>query len=191
MAEVNDAATVAKDQLSEVVNNLRPQEDVNVVVLTDSEGYEYTYTQRKLTFFTKLAFFSILGNAIDKATSENNGLSIQNVTQSSNAELLGLLTKVVQYVPSLIKDIFCLSMGVSDEEKPVVKALLDTIDDDEGFKMLEVFVAQNAEEIKAFFTERLQPIVKQIGGVLKEASVTEGKASSKPSKPTRRATPKK
>ena len=42
MAEVNDAATVAKDQLSEVVNNLRPQEDVNVVVLTDSEGYEYT-----------------------------------------------------------------------------------------------------------------------------------------------------
>jgi len=192
MAEVNDAATIAKDQLSEVVNKLEPQEAVNVVLI-DEDGIEYTYTQKKLTFINKLVFFSILGNAIDKATSENNGMSIQTITQGSEG-LLSLITKVLRYIPSLIEDIFCLSLSVTPEEKPFVVSLLKTINDEEGTKMLSVFIDQNAEDIKDFFTKRLQPIVRQLGttfGSLKETVEAGDKASSKPSRPTRRATQKK
>lgn len=205
MAEVNDTATQenveestkADDTLDKIVPQAQPKK------ITFSDGVnEVTYIQKPLGFFQKLELFSYLGDAVDQATSGEDGLSISSVLgggpigQSANEfdadTFIQGIAKVAKYVPDVLQQSFCILLDVPKVDRKTIIDLMSRpsgeggLSDDQALEIIETFFDQNAEEVKSFFTDKLQRLSKR----WRETFSQESKASSKRSKTTRRTTRK-
>jgi len=189
--------------MSTVIDELDPivAEPVTVTFTLEPDDKEVSYTQQPLSFFGKMELFSVLGGAVEKALSDEGGLSLSELMDVPQREeglplsandfldadtFIVAIAKLAQFAPDLLKDLFCISLRVSRQERPYVKDLMEEqITDEEGVDLLEGFIDQNLEVMKSFFAERILPLVEKI------SKTVQGSAPQKPSKPTRTRTPKK
>jgi len=189
--------------MSTVIEELDPivEEPVTVTFKLEPDDREISYTQEPLSFFGKMELFSVLGGAVEKALSEEGGISLSEIMEVPQREdglplstndfldadtFIKSIAKLVQFAPDLIKDLFCISLRVPRGERPYVKELMEEqITDDEGFELIEKFIDQNLEVMKSFFSERILPLVDKI------SQTVQGSAPQKPSKRTQARTPKK
>lgn len=140
-------------------------------------GFDKTYVQKPLSFFGKTEFVRIVGKAIDAALSGEDGTSVTqligvgSLNDLSQADVfIKALARLAEYAPDLLKSAYMISLGVPRHERDVVSAILDMpqddeagggLSDDDGFAIMETFVAQNAKALSDFFTVRLRKIVEE------------------------------
>jgi hypothetical protein len=168
--------------------------------------YEVEFVQKPLSFFGKLEVFSVLGGALDKALSGPDGIVLsdlfegpakvgENLTNQNFRDadtFVRGIAKLVQFAPSLFSDLYVIFLGVPRGEREVVKDMMERpegdggLSDEDGIGILETFIDQNWDVMVDFFDSKIMPLVKKIGTKVQKT----GSQPSKPSKSTRRTTPK-
>lgn len=168
------------DDLIETVAPSAAVREQRIFVLDDTSpynGFDRTYTQKPLSFFGKTEFVRLIGRAIDNALSGDDGVSITQLVGVGNLNdltttdvFIKALARLAEYAPDLLKQSYMISLGVPRHERDVVSNILDMsndpesgggLSDDDGFAIMETFVAQNAKTLADFFTVRLRKIVEQ------------------------------
>jgi hypothetical protein len=182
---------------------LVPSAEVRTIVL-GKDSYEVSFLQKPLSFFGKLEVFSVLGAALDKAMSGPDGLTLGELFDgpaSMGKELnkqnfrdadtfVKGVAKLVQYAPDLLADLYLIFLSVPRGERGIVKEMMERpadeggLSDEDGLGILETFVDQNWDVMLDFFTSKILPLVNKINTKVQESQ------PSKPSKTTRRTTPK-
>lgn len=139
--------------------------------------FERTYVQKPLSFISMMQFTGMIGEKIQQVMSGPDGLTIDRVV-SENADLMSLsgfsrddfssvdafvkgLARLAVYVPEIIGEAQCIWLQIPLRDRPMVQQIWARSPEDggltasEGQEMLELFLAQNYEEVEAFFVERL------------------------------------
>lgn len=144
------------------------------------ESFKRTYVQKPLSFTRMLQFTGLIGEKISEAMSGPEGVTLDGILAESDGlvsagralltsgDFAGVdafvkgLAKLATYAPSVIEDCQCIWLGVPFAERPIVKEIWSRSPVDggltfaEGQEMLELFLAQNYEEVEDFFGERLR-----------------------------------
>lgn len=175
-----------------VVEVLEPSSPDYEVVVGDN-----VYVQKPLSFFGKIELFSVLAETIEKALSEGITISelldeipedTQNIKANQITEtdiLVKGLAKIVKYSPDILKDIFCISLGIKKNQREWFKEELETLDDDDAAKIANQFIDQNWDAIWDFFSKQVSPLIQNVSDKMQSRST-----SSKPSKGSRQRTQK-
>ena len=152
------------------VDSLESSVTEKTILLGEGKN-QLTLVQKPLTFFGKIEFFSVLGKAVEKVI--NDGGSIVDLIGSENplasdeqdAEVfIKAVARVVQYVPEMLGDLYCIVLNVPRGQREDIKVRLENeLDDDQGFGILETFVDQNWEVMANFFKERILPLAQKVG----------------------------
>ncbi len=192
------------EKIDAVLDRLDPKYQSRTWKVTDnsdpSDVFEREYTQKPLGFKGKLDFFALLGGTLERAAREDSvsvGSIIQSASQVKNIQAAGdavnaedwiqLLGRLSTYAPDFIFDTYCLSLRVPYGERVWVKGVWENeLSDDDGMEMLNIFIDQNVEALRDFFVVKLAGLIKTTQAKFGGAAP----ASSKPSKVTRRSTPK-
>lgn len=163
-----------------------------------------TFTQRPLSYFGKLEFISKLAQALDLAMREISlddifaGTSIRtpdgriNMQATSEAtQFLKVIAKVMTYAPDLLKDMYCIWLAIPRTDREWAKFCMEQpkdlggFDDEDGFKIIDVFIDQNGEVLAGFFEDRIKPLAS------KARASYEASQSSRHSKDTQQNTRKR
>lgn len=202
---VEEHETSVQDMLDEIA----PTGAIREWIVRDlSEGapmYERMYVQRPLSYFGKIEVFGLLGETIDKAMKD--GMSVDSVLQvgdvfmgggGSADGLIGGIARLAMYAPDLLMELYCISLAVPRGERDWVKSVWERseaeggLNDDDGLEILAVFVAQNGEALRDFFTQKMpgvaESLVTLFTGTENKPAPAAASRSSKRSKPTQRRT---
>ena len=177
---------------------IEPQVEALVIRLSEGTENELVLVQRPLTFFGKLEFFSVVGKAIESALGD--GVSIAELLEVPDRQAGAPLSaetfkeadtfakavaNLIQYVPEILLDLYCVVFAVPRHEREYVKMRMEhELTDEQGFQVLDRFLDQNWDVLTSFFTDRILPLVSKVSGKVRNS------ASSKPSKATRQTTRK-
>lgn len=167
------------------------------------ETWRRVYVQKPLSFAGMLQFTGLIGDRISQAMSGPDGLSLDGIINAdeapSMAAILGRddfagvdafvkgIAKLAMYVPDVIEDCQCIWLRVPFHERPIVKEIWSRSPEDGGLtfengeEMLEIFLAQNYQEVEAFFGVRLPRLLKKVQKLRERAA-----DRSQPSKPSKR-----
>ncbi len=183
------------EEVETLVDLVKPKTDPQKVTLwLDDEEKEYT--QKPLSYFGKLEFFSTLAEAVDVAL--QTGLSVNSIVDiapsglgqgdfaDADSFMMGV-AKLAKYAPSILKDCYCIWLGVPFDERAWAKDAMENLTDEEGVAIVETFIDQNYEAIESFFRKKLGGLWKKIQEAQKDISPQ----SSNKSKTTQRRTRKK
>lgn len=159
----------------ELVEVLEPEVTEKQIVLGTGEN-TLILTQKPLTFFGKIEFFSVAGKAVEKILSEGN--TVSDLLDSGVGELgemplnegaegvdsfVKAIASIVKYVPEVLGDLYCVILNIPRAQREEIKARLETeLDDEQGFEILETFVDQNWEVLTNFFKEGILPLYQKI-----------------------------
>lgn len=168
-------------------------------------GFTKTYTQQKLSFFGKLEFLRLASTALNKAMGSENGdtLDLAALTAGMNggatqAEMfIRAISRLAEFAPGIVKDIYLISLNVpKGSERDVVEAIFDEpydeetntggLSDEDGFAILNTFVAQNGRVMRDFYLDEMPKVGKALQEAMSDPTSTS--AASKPSKPSARST---
>lgn len=166
------------------------------------DEHAQTYAQKPLSFFGKMELFSLLGGAVNKALKDGD-LSIAEIfdagdrgsitvesVREADTFIIGI-TKIVEFVPDFLKDLYCIALNVPKGEREYTKMRMEATEDDGGLSdddaiaILDTFVEQNWEAMQDFFVKKIMPLAQKV------SSKAQNTASSKPLKATRQRTPKR
>jgi hypothetical protein len=137
----------------------------------EEQVIENTYTQRPLLYFPKMEFFGLVGEAIEKAMAANEGTSINSLLSGPNLrdpsaltlsdfsdaeQFLAVVGKLLNYMPDFLAKSYCIWLDVPDNQRVwAMEALKQTLTDDEGIEIIEIFIDQNWDAIEDFFRVKI------------------------------------
>lgn len=139
--------------VKEELDILDPKAPTKDWTFTDGDT-TMTYTQKPLTFFGKIEFFSLVGDTVDKLNTEENPLNITELfgATASFDSLVAVLARVAGQAPEALQEAYCIFLAVPGGERLWVKNRLENdLSDEDGMGILELFIDQNADELKSFF----------------------------------------
>lgn len=143
-----------------------------------------TYIQKPLSFFGKIEFFSLIGDAVDNMNSEEKPLNLLELFggDASADSFVAVISRVAGQAPEVLQEAYCIWLNVPRGERDWTKWVMEqNLTDEEGMQIIELFVDQNAEALQSFFGERGQSLVKKVTSKFKAKGPV---ASSKRSKRT-------
>ena len=172
LADAEAAKPEAADDAKDVIDAIVPRVDPVARTLGDGK-IERTYHQKPLTYFGKMEFFAEIGDAIDMAMSSENALTVNAMMNTVNASgiaggqtdldsFVAGITKLLRYAPNLLLNSYCIWLGIPHEDRPWARAAMVNSEhglrDEEGLDILEVFLDQNMDDVRAFFVVRLRAL---------------------------------
>lgn len=185
LKEAEELARKIEDSEKELDDQLAVFEPIGRVVertIKHPNGTEKTFIQKEFSFMTKIRFLRLMSGTI-RLAAEAGGTSISGIIQDtfgdiqqisnsgfgSNSEdilanqFISTVINLVELAPDFLEELFLIALEVPRKEADITWALeaFETIDDDEGFAILDTVVAQNSKAIKDFFTERLVQTAKR------------------------------
>jgi hypothetical protein len=169
-----------KEDIGDVVDIIQPKiEPVQRTVKDDVETRKYT--QRPLSFFGKLEFFSLIGDTVDvalqtgltvntmlEAMPASTGLSARDFSDVDSFVLA--ISKLMKYAPDLLRDCYCVWLNVPIEERAWAKQCFEKMSDEEGIDIIETFIDQNAEAIENFFRKEVTKLWSRVQRQREESS---------------------
>lgn len=207
MAELTEAQKV--DELIESAAPIMKRREQRIAAGPDSPwpDFDKTYTQQKLSFFGKLEFVRLISKAVDAAISNHDGstgiriadlIGVNSFEDIQRADVfIQAIVRLTAHAPDLIKDIYLISLNVPGHERPIVASIFDEahdeetgqggLSDDDGFAIMETFIAQNARVMRDFYQEKVMAIVTMVQEAL-APPLDPTPVRSKRSKPSARAT---
>jgi hypothetical protein len=164
-----DTGTDNKKEAENVLEVLESKTEP-VDVTLEYNGATATYTQKPLTYFRKMEFFSLVGETLDEAMEGENGLTVNSLlggdigaTDFSDLDsFMALVAKIAHYVPNFLKDAYIVILNIPKAERKWAREALDNLNDEEGLDIAERFVDQNWESINSFFRERLPALIQKV-----------------------------
>jgi hypothetical protein len=205
--ENEDTEEVVEDTASveDFLDEITPKGAIREWIVRDiSEGaplYERMYVQRPLSYFGKIEVFGLLGATVDKAMKD--GMSIDSVMQVGDVfagqannmdSFIGGIARLAMYAPELLMELYCIGLGVPRGEREWVKSVWERpaaeggLNDEDGLEILALFVEQNGEALRDFFTQKMPDVAKDLMTMFTDQAPAVASPSSKRSKPTRRNT---
>lgn len=176
-------ATVA-DEVKEELNVLEPKIETKYWPFNDG-NIERTYEQKPLSFFGKIEFFSLIGDAVDNLSSEDRPLNLNELFggEATTDSFVAVISRVAGQAPETLQEAYCIFLHVPRGEREWAKFVMsESLTDEEGMDIMERFVDQNAEALQSFFGEKGQSLIKKIQTKFKISAAPA--PSSKPSKRT-------
>jgi hypothetical protein len=141
---------------------------VDRVLVHPDTGEEKTFVQHELGFLAKLKFFRLLSATLRLASQNDQAgvagflqEAIDSITTSENIgneQFLDVLMKLVELVPDFIDEAYLLALNVRPNDQEWVVQAFETLDDETGIDIINVFVAQNGKAIQDFFGKHLQKV---------------------------------
>lgn len=181
-----------RELAEEELEALEPKSAHKKWIFKDEEGNEFNYTQKPLSYFGKMEFFSVLGNAVDLALA-NEGMNMASLFGQRGFDAASLMdaesfvrtvSRLVVFAPDLLQDSFSIWLNVPRGERAAIKSLMrETLDDDAAQEIIEVFIDQNMEAMSRFFLERIPQLSKRAKRRM-PAGVSRQLKPSKPSQPS-------
>lgn len=156
---------------------------------TDGES-TITYTQKPMSFFRKIEFVSLLGDAVDKLSTNENPINLAVVFsgEATIDNFVAVIAKVAAEVPETLQEAYCIFLDVPKGERAWAKDRMENqLTDVDGFAIMDLFVEQNAEGLMDFFGTKGQGLIKR---TMKKFGLSAQVPSSKPAKRTAPNTPK-
>lgn len=180
-------ATTVKEELDRELEVLEPSAQNKDWTFTDGE-ITRVYTQKPISFFRKIEFLSLIGNAVDSLSDSGKPLNLAEMFsgEATVDSFVAIISRVAAEIPETLQDAYCIFLDVPKNEREWFKWVSDRdLSDNDGFDILERFVEQNAEDMQDFFANKGQKLVNKI---TKKFGVSGPVPSSKASKPTARNT---
>jgi hypothetical protein len=152
--------------------------------------FEMKFTQKPLSYFGKMEFFSLLGESIDKMMAGDEGLTVTGMLsqfgQRGGTLSMGdlrdadvfvkAIAKLMVYAPDLLEESYCIWLNVARGDRTFVKSVMRQpeeeggLSDDDGLMVIQTFIDQNLDAMESFFTERVPKLVKRIQSLSKTMS---------------------
>lgn len=153
------------------------------------------FVQHEMSYMTKLKFFRLLSSTI-RIASESQGGTIADFLQEtigggqmsllvsqgyskeqaeaiSSNQFMSTILRLIELVPDFAEETYVLALGARPNDHQWVREALESLDDDEGVDILEVFIAQNAKAIRRFFDRHLRRLAQRFNAeVLNQESET-------------------
>lgn len=173
-------ATTVKEEM----DILEPMVENKPWTFTDENNESRVYVQKPLSFFGKIEFFSLIGDAVDRLNTEDRPLNLTEMFggQATADTFVALLSRIAGQAPETLQEAYCIFLHVPRGERDWAKWVMESqLTDDEGMDIIERFVDQNAESIQDFFGSKGQSLMKKITSRFGLAAPAQ---SSKPSKRT-------
>lgn len=179
-------ATV-QDAVKEELDILEPKSENKPWNFNDG-SIERTYVQKPLTWFGKIEFFSLIGDAVDNLSTEEKPLNLIELFSGTATvdSFVAVIARIAGQAPETLQEAYCIFLHVPRGEREWAKYVMEEqLSDDDGMDIMERFVDQNAEALQSFFGEKGQTLLKKITG---KFGLNAPAVSSKASKPTQRGT---
>lgn len=169
-----EAAEEAIKELEEQIEVFEPRTSpVKRVLVHPETGDKKEFIQQELGYMAKLRFFRLVsgtlriaaerdGNSVSDTVSgviEGNELSVDSFGGSGFLETILYL---VELSPDFMENLYVLSLNVKPKDDKWVREAFETLNEDEGLDILELFVEQNGKSIKNFFVKRLRGVGQKI-----------------------------
>lgn len=170
------AETVAEESQTEadVLDTIVPLKEPRVWVI-GPEDMQRTYVQKELSFLGKMQWFSLVGEALDKALSGPSGMSLNSlfsapgmatgnfrVENFRDADMfVQAISKLLSAMPDFLLRSYLIWLNVPDYDREIAENLMKLppdeggLSDDQGMEMIGTFLDQNYDALASFFTERL------------------------------------
>lgn len=177
-------ATTMKEDVKEELEILESSVTPKAWTLNDGVNEPKTYVQKPLSFFGKIEFFSLIGDAVDQMSTEERPLNLQELFggDATTDSFVAVISRLASQAPETLQEAYCIWLSVPRGERDWAKWVMnDQLTDDEGFQIIDLFVEQNAEELQNFFAVKGQSLVKKIS---RKFGLNAPAPSSKQSKPT-------
>jgi len=167
------AAKAATVETTDPVEVLEPVAQEKFIQIGEGDN-AMVFTQKPLSFFGKIEFFSVVGKAVERILSDGATLGeLLDVPSYDGAALsqsasdadiwIKALSRVVQNAPEILSDLYCIILAVPRQQREYVSQLLEAeLTDDQGMEILDTFVDQNWEVMVSFFKERMLPLADKI-----------------------------
>lgn len=145
------------------------------------EDMEFTFVQKPLSFIGKAQWFALVGEALDKALSGPNGMSINSllsaptrggqmsITDFRDADMfVQAVGKLLSAAPNFLVESYCIWLNVPDYQRRDVADIMKLpedeggLSDEQGMEIIEVFIDQNYEALRRFFSDRLGNLAKRV-----------------------------
>lgn len=208
MSITEEETQLGDSKLAEELDAIEPRGAHRKQRIGPQSGVHEYYVQKPLSFFGKMQFFEVLGRAVDTAMAGDNGLTLGSlfggspkmITPGGEVTFENLndadvfvkgIAKLSSYAPELITELYCIFLGIPQGDRPWAREAMQKseedggLSDDDGVEILETFIDQNGEAMRAFFVDKLQPLLARARNRFGLDGVS---ASSKPSSPTRQST---
>lgn len=156
---------VTADSVKNELDVLEPPVENRNWTFTDINGVTQTYIQKPLSFFGKVEFFSLVGDTIDSLSDEGKPLNVTELFgASANMDsLIAVVSRVASHAPEALKEAYCIFLSVPRNERVWAKARMDEeLTDDQGMEILEIFVDQNADDLRSFFDQKGKSLLAKI-----------------------------
>lgn len=184
-------------EVKDPIEVLEPSAQNLIIVLGKGTENEITFVQEPLSFFGKMEFFAVMGKAVENALSDGSTISdlldvpdqrdgVIKANDLKDADVfVKAISKLVQYAPEFLGDLYCVILKVPRGEREYAKSRMEEeLTDEQGFAVLNTFIDQNWEVMVDFFNGKILPLVNKVSGKFSEST------SSKSSKRTRQSTQK-
>ena len=170
---VKEKEETAEIKKEEAVELIEPAVTAKEVVVGVGEN-KLIFIQKPLTFFGKIEFFSIAGKAVESILKDGGSVydMLGSVEDGSALDVTGGgetdafirgIALIVQHVPEILPELYCVILNVSRGEREYVKLRLEEdLQDAQGFEILETFVEQNWDILTNFFTQGILPLVQRV-----------------------------
>jgi hypothetical protein len=188
-----DEAAVPEETVESILEEISPKSEIKHWLFQEPDGAIVgQFTQKPLSFIGKLEFFGVLGAALEKAM--QSGMTVDGIMEMGGAAVGGgegidgfvsAIARIAQYAPDLITQTYCIALGVPRGYREGITEFWEqNLSDNDGFEILEIFIAQNGDALRDFFTKG-----SKLGTLIQKVAPQDAASpSSKPSKPTRATT---
>lgn len=144
--------------------------------LTNPEtGEEKVFSQHELAFIPKTKFFRLASSTIRIAADEGDGVNsligdvfTEGAEGIDNEQMVLGIMRLVELSPNFLEEAFMYALNVKPKDREWFYESLESIDDETGLDIIEVFIAQNAESVKNFL-----PKIQRIGQRISKTINTE------------------
>ena len=177
--EAQETQTPEQTQ-QEVLDAIVPNAEPHVWTIGPPD-MERTFIQKPLSFIAKMQWFSLVGNVLDKALSGPQGLSLAGLFAAPGraGELraqdfrdadtfVQAISKLLAAAPDFLVESYLIWLNVPDYDRGPVRDLMNLpadeggLSDEQGIKIIEVFLDQNYDALASFFGERLQALQNRV-----------------------------
>ena len=171
-APVQDAKEESEDILEAIIPSAEPR-------VWEIGGEKYI--QRPLNFLGKMQWFSLIGNALDRALSGENAISVNSLftAPTRGGEMraedfrdadtfIHAVAKLLSVAPNFLVDSYCIWLNVPDYERPLVVEQMKLpvedggMSDDMGMDIIETFLDQNYDALANFFGDRIGKLQQRV-----------------------------
>lgn len=182
-ADIKDELEKKEKELEEQIQVFEPIALVVEREITHPDGTKKVFIQKELSFMNKIRFLRLMSGTV-RLAAEAGGTSVAGVIQDTfgdmqdvinqgfdpaNAEdivanqFISTVLRLVELAPDFLEELFLIALDVPKKEADIKWALeaFETLDDDQGFDILDTIVSQNSKAIKDFFTERIANTAKR------------------------------